>query len=66
MPLLMRTYPGPPFRPSKHLADVRERAWNAANLLNALLALGYPGIEAAHLAQESSYVGNPPTRHGRH
>jgi hypothetical protein len=45
---------------------VRERAWNAANLLNALLALGYPGIEAAHLAQESSYVGNPPTRHGRH
>jgi hypothetical protein len=63
----MRTYPGLPFRPSKHLADVRERAWNAANLLNALLATGQVGgIEAARLAQESSYIGNPPARYGRH
>jgi hypothetical protein len=51
---------------AKHLRAVRERAWNAANLLNALLTLGHPGGEAARLAQESSYIGNPPTRYGRH
>jgi hypothetical protein len=51
---------------ARHLRKIRERAWNAANLLNALLALGCPGSEAARLAQKSSYIGNPPARYGRH
>src|SRR5277367_2924831 len=54
------------FTADRHLRKVRERAWNAASLLNALLALGHPGSEAARLAQETSYIGNPPARYGRH
>jgi hypothetical protein len=54
-----------PYEPSRHLRRVRERAWNAANLLNALLHTGLAGgMEAQRLAQETSYVtpANPPDR----
>jgi hypothetical protein len=44
----------------------RERAENAAKLLNGLLTHGMGGVHAAHFAQESSYIGNPLTRYGRH
>ncbi len=44
----------------------RERAEQAAKLLATLLRHGMSGIDAAHFAQESSYIGNPPARYGRH
>jgi hypothetical protein len=50
----------------ERLAGVRERAEGAARLLAALLMHGMSGIDAARFAQESSHVGNPRARYGRH
>jgi hypothetical protein len=50
----------------QRLAGIRERAERAGKLLNALLMHGIPGIGAARYAQESSYIGNPLSRYGRH
>lgn len=45
----------------------RERAERAAKFLHDLLRTGkVGGIDAAYFAQESSHVGNPLTRYGRH
>jgi hypothetical protein len=44
----------------------RTRAENAAKFLSVLLTHGMGGMDAAHLAQETSRVGNPPGRYGRH
>lgn len=51
---------------AEKLAGIRERATRAARLLNALLVHGVPGGDAAYFAQESSFVGNPLGRYGRH
>lgn len=45
----------------------RERANRAAEFLNVLLRHGMVGgMDAAHFAQDSSYVTNPLSRYGRH
>lgn len=51
---------------AERLAGVRERAQRAERLLAYLLANGMSGIIAARLAQDSSHVGNPLVRYGRH
>lgn len=51
---------------AERTARIRKHADNAARLLNGLLTHGMGGIDAAALAQESSYVANPPSRYGRH
>lgn len=51
---------------AEKLAGIRERAFRAEKLLNALLIHGMGGIDAATFAQDSSHVGNPLGRYGRH
>ena len=51
---------------AERLAGVRERAQQAEKLLAALIGHGMAGIDAAHFAQETSYVINPQGRYGRH
>lgn len=48
------------------LRAVRGRAERAETALNILLAHGVGGIDAAEFAQNTSYIGNPLTRYGRH
>jgi hypothetical protein len=50
----------------QRLAGIRERAERAGKLLNALLIHRMSGMDAAYFAQESSHVGNPLSRYGRH
>ncbi len=46
---------------------IREAAQRAERMLARLLATGrWGGIDAASMAQESSYVANPRSRYGRH
>lgn len=51
---------------ARKLREVRERADRAALLLAKLLEHGMRASDAQKFAQESSYVGNPLTRYGRH
>lgn len=51
---------------AERLRATRERAGRAAQLLAVLLTHGVSGIDAASYAQDSSHVGNPLTRYGRH
>jgi hypothetical protein len=44
----------------------RERAERAAKLLALLLMHGMRGTDAQKFAQETSYIGNPRSRYGRH
>jgi hypothetical protein len=46
--------------------ETRERADRAALLLAKLLQHGVSGSDAQKFTQESSYIGNPLTRYGRH
>lgn len=48
------------------LAGIRERAERAQAFLNVLLSHGVSGIIAAEYAENSSHVGNPLSRYGRH
>lgn len=50
----------------QRLTGIRKRADGAAKLLNVLLMHGMGGMDAAYFAQQSSYVGNPHSRYGRH
>lgn len=45
---------------------VRERADRAARALSLLLTHGMGGIDAAYFAQETTHIGNPRSRYGRH
>ena len=45
---------------------IRTNSDNAQNVLNVMLMHGIPGMKAAKFAQDSSYVGNPRSRYGRH
>lgn len=45
---------------------VRDRAERTAQFLAAILAHGVPGMDAAKWAEDSSHVGNPLSRYGRH
>lgn len=51
---------------SQRLAGIRDRAQRAEKWLNTLLIHGVGGIDATWLAQDSSHVGNPRSRYGRH
>jgi hypothetical protein len=51
---------------AERMRATRKRAECAALLLAALLSHGMGGIDAAHFAQESSHIGNPRSRYGRH
>jgi hypothetical protein len=60
----------------ERLVKIRERADNAARALNTLLKARHvdddgtvhivKGSDAQYLAQQTSYIGNPLSRYGRH
>lgn len=50
----------------RKLDKVRSNADNAAFLLANLLQYGVTGMKAARFTQDSTFVGNPLTRYGRH
>lgn len=50
----------------ERLRKIRKNADNAALLLTRLLQHGVNGADAAKFAQDSTFVGNPRSRYGRH
>ena len=50
----------------RKLTKIRSNADNAAFLLANFLQYGISGMKAARFAQDSTFVGNPLTRYGRH